>query len=94
MLNRGCRLTFWVGRFALVRRRLKSKGDGIMKEQLTEINVTRENGELLASINFDTMDVINPEGVIVRLNYGKPKGVDDFEIVDGIVYIKEEVEVD
>ena len=65
-----------------------------MKEQLTEINVTKENGELLASINFDTMDVINQEGVIVRLNYGKPKGVDDFEIVDGRVYIKEEVKVD
>lgn len=65
-----------------------------MKEQLTEINVTKENGELLASINFDTMDVINPEEVVVRLNYGKPKGVDDFEIADGRVYIKEEVEVD
>lgn len=69
-------------------------GETKVKEQLTEINVTKENGELLASINFDTMDVINPEGVIVRLNYGKPKGVDDFEIVDGRVYIKEEVEVD
>lgn len=62
-----------------------------MKEQLTEINVTKENGELLASINFDAMDVINPEGVIVRLNYGKPK---DFEDKDGKIYIKEETQVD
>lgn len=65
-----------------------------MKEQLTEINITKENGELLASINFDAMNIINGEDVVVRLNYGKPKGVDDFEVVDGRVYIKEEVEVD
>ena len=59
-----------------------------MKEQLTEINITKENGELLASINFDVMNVINPEGVVVRMNYGKPKG---FEDRDGKIYIKEEI---
>ena len=57
-----------------------------MKEQLTEINITKENGELLSSINFDSMNVINADDVVVRMNYGKPK---EFEDKAGVVYIKE-----
>lgn len=60
-----------------------------MKEQLTEINITRENGELLASINFDSMNVINADDVVVRMNYGKPK---EFEDKAGVVYIKDQVD--
>ena len=58
-----------------------------MKKQLTEINIAKENGELLASINFDSMDVIDADDVVVRLNYGAPKGVEDYKVVDGKVYI-------
>lgn len=57
-----------------------------MKKQLTEINVTKENGELLTSINFDTMNVINTDDVVVRFNYGAPKNFID---VEGKIHIEE-----
>lgn len=57
-----------------------------MKEQLTEINITKDDGELLASINFDEINVIAQDDVIVRMNYGKPKM---FEDRDGKIYIEE-----
>lgn len=57
-----------------------------MKEQLTEINITRENGELLANISFDEMNVINADGIVVGLNYGTAKRFQDF---GGEIYVVE-----